>query len=79
MGAEENQGELRGVRGGGDGGVVTTPLHVENARYIPATYPGGRHRRRGSGDICGVFSACTEVGGIPGRWMPGKRKQARET
>ena len=38
--AEENMGELRGVRRG-DGGVVTPSSHGENTPNIPATDPGG--------------------------------------
>ena len=44
-----------------------------------ATDQGGRRRQRGAGDICGVFSAGTEAGGTPGRWMTKKGKKTRET
>ena len=40
---------------------------------------GGRRRRRGYRYIHGIFSAGTEVGGVPGRRMPDEGEQPRET
>ena len=78
LGAEENQGDLLVVQGI-DVVVVTIPLHGENARYSPDTYPGGGCWRKGGGDICDVFSAGSEFDSVPDRQMPGKSKQPRDT
>ena len=78
MGAEENQCELRGVCGGGDGSVLSTLPHEYNTLNSPAIYQGDRHRCRRTGDIQGVFSTGNEVGVMPDKWMPGKGKQPRE-
>ena len=64
---------------GGDVGVLPLSPYGDNTRYSPIIDPGGRHRRRGDGDIRGVFFAGTEASGMTGRRMPGKVKQPRET
>ena len=60
-------------------GVLPLSPHGDNIRYSPIIDPGGIRRRRGDGDIRGVFFAGTEVGGMTGRRMPGKGKQPRDT
>ena len=82
MGAEGNQVKLRGVcawgGGGGDGRVVTPPLHGASTRYSPVIDLGGRRWRRGTGEICAVITTGAEVGGLSGRQVPGKGEQIGE-
>ena len=75
---EENQVKFQGVKGG-DGDILSPSPHGENTRNIPATDQGGKQDQRGDGDIKGVFSAGTEVRGMPGSQMPVKGNQTRET
>ena len=77
-GAEENQGELREVWVG-EGGILTPSPHGENTWDGPDTDLGGRHWKKGAGDIHCVFSTVTEVHDMHCRWMPRKGKQPRET
>ena len=63
---------------GGNIIVVTMPPHGENTQDSTETYPGGSCWKKGAKDICGVFSAGTEVGGILRRLMPSKGEQTIE-
>ena len=63
---------------GVDGSVLSPSPHVESTSNSPATDQGVRHRWRGIRDIQSVLSEGAEVGGVPGRWMPGKGEQPRE-
>ena len=74
---EENQGKLRGVRGGS--GSVATPLpHGERKQDSHAIEPGGRHWRRGNRDIHGVLHMDAEVGDMYSRWVTGEGTQPRK-
>ena len=65
---------MRSAEGGGNVGVVTPSPHGDKIRDSPTTELGGRHRKRGPGDIHVVLSAGTEVGGVNVRRMPGEGK-----
>ena len=67
--AEENQGELQGVRGG-DGSIVNIPPLGESIGDSHATDPGGICYPRGTRDIRGVLTMYAEVGGLSGRRVP---------
>ena len=71
---EENQGKLRGVQDN-NGSIVALPPHGERPRDSHATDPGGRRRRRGSGEIRGVLPMSVEVSGVSGGWVTGKGTQ----
>ena len=78
FGAEEKQSKSRGVQGG-NGRVLSLSPHGENKLDSTSTDQGSRLWQRGTGDIHGVLSLGTEVGGVPSIWMCGKGKQLRET
>ena len=76
--AEENQGNLRGVREG-NGGVITPSPHGDSTWDSHVADPGGRHWQMGDRYIRSVLLTGVEVGGMSSGKVPGKGNKPGKT